>query len=224
MATIANANYVAAGAKTYADGTIWDEIDMDNLANYLQTYINARKNDLVRLANDCQGTSYVLDGSSTTFTYTHSLFEKQFEYQYITPGVDITIGTTTNASFSDVSGMFGVIAFTPERTGTYKVSCDFTHAFALNTTSEGQCITAFRLYNGATASSIQVSGGYYPAPAANAIQVFNPIHLEMILTLDASVPYNFFLQKRNIAMTNVNTNAVAGLTTTGQINISVEKI
>lgn len=225
MATIPNSDYATGGGKIYADGTIWDENDLDTLANYLQNYINARKNDLQKLANDSQGTDYVLNGVATPL-YTNTLFQKQNDSLYNTPGADISIGLVADAGYSSVSGTYGVISFTPERTGDYKLVFDFVHHFSLTATSEGQCITAFRVSDGGVINSIIVtSGGYFPAPVANAITMYNPIHIEVILNgLEAAVPYNFYLQKRNISMTNVASNNVSGLVTTGQINISIEKI
>ena len=102
MATIPNSDYATGGGKIYADGTIWDENDLDTLANYLQNYINARKNDLQKLANDSQGTDYVLNGVATPL-YTNTLFQKQNDSLYNTPGADISIGLVADAGYSSVS-------------------------------------------------------------------------------------------------------------------------
>ena len=157
MASISNSDY--ASTKTYNDGEILDEIDLDNTNTYLQNYINSRKNDLVRLANDCHGTSYVLDGSATPSTYTNTLFEKQHTQGQVNLGADITIGTTADTGFANVNAGVAVVSMNPERTGTYKIAFDFTHLFTLNTGSNAECSTAFRFTDGGVLTCpIVVSG------------------------------------------------------------------
>lgn len=222
MASIADANYVLAGAKTYDDGQILDELDLDNAYNYFQTYINARKNDLQKLANDAFGTTYVLDGNATP-VLSNSLFEKQTALLSLT-AIDFSIGTSVDVSFANVDGTNAIISFTPELAGTYKIVFDFVHAFTLNATSEGQCITRFRITNSSgDVYHTTKSGGYFPATAANAITIFQPIHMEVIQSVDTN-PITFFLQKQNISMTNVSSNIVACSVTNGTFRSYAEKV
>lgn len=222
MASIADANYVSAGAKLYADGEIFDENDLDTLAEYLQDYINLRKDDLLKLANNAYGNTYVTDGSATP-VYNNSLFDKQ-RNSIVNFGSDFSIGLIADAGFSNVDGSNALMIFTPELTGGYKVIFDFVHSFTLNATSEGQCITQFRVVNSSgDVFWTTTSGGYYPAPAANSIRIFNPIHMEVYQSINAN-PITYFLQKRNISMTNVSANVVAASSANGTFLASAEKV
>jgi len=217
MATVADANY--ASTKTYNDGEILDELDLDTTNSYLQTYMNARKNDLIRLANDAQGSDYVLDGTATR-VYTHSLFEKQSTQGFADIASDINIGTTDDASYANVSAGVAAVSFTPERVGTYRISFDFTHILTLNTALNAQVSTAFRFTDGGVLTSPVVVSGLLTQTFARA---WHPVHLELVAEMEVT-PYTFFLQKRNLTASSVVGNVVGASPTGGQINFSVEKI
>jgi hypothetical protein len=217
MASIADANY--SSSKTYNDGEILDEIDLDNTNNYLQTYMNARKNDLLRLANDAQGSDYTLDGTSTRL-YTHDLFEKQNSQGIGDVGADISIGLTADAGYSNVSAGVAVVSFTPERQGTYRISFDFTHIISLDTALNAQISTAFRFTDGGVLTSPVIVSG---ALTQTYARVWHPVHLELVAEMETT-PYTFLLQKRNLTANNASANVVGASPTGGQINHSVEKI
>jgi len=218
MASIADSNYTST--KTYNDGEILDEADLDTTNNYIQSYINARKNDLVRLANDAQGSDYTLDGTATRL-YTNSLFEKQHTQGQVNLGSDIDIGVSADTGFVNVSSGVAVVSMTPERTGTYKIAFDFTHIFNLNTALNAQCVTGFRFSDGGVLNSpLIVSGGL----SQDFMKFWHPVHLELQAELEAGTAYNFFLQKKVINASSVATNVVGASNNTGYINFSIEKI
>lgn len=221
MASITDFNYTTT--KTYDDLTLLDETDLDTTNNAFQSYINARKNDLVRLANDCHGTSYVLDGTAVVSTYTNSLFEKQ-QSTVSYNGGDISIGTGADVAYAAVDAVNAAITFTPERAGRYRAVFMFTHLFVLNATSEGQCETSFRITDATTASMSVRSGGYAPAPAANSIRRAIPIVITHIFNWADTNPRTITLQKFNRLATNVNSNVVAATAATGEFYALIEKI
>ncbi len=217
MAAIADSNY--ASTKTYNDGEILDEVDLDTTYSYIQTYMNARKNDLIRLTNDAQGSDYTLDGTATRL-YTNDLFQKQKTQGFADIGSNISIGTATDAAYANVSAGVAAVSFTPERAGTYRISFDFTHIFSLDTGLNAQVSTAFRFSDGGVLISPVVVSG---ALVQDFSQFWHPVHLELIAEMTAS-PYTFLLQKRNLTSNLLTANSVGASSTGGQINYSVEKI
>lgn len=217
MASLPDSNY--ASTKTYNDGEILDEIDLDNTNTYLQNFINARKNDLVKVANDAFGEDYVLDGAATPL-YANTLFEKQNTQGFVDLGADISIGTSADASFSNVNAGVAVVTLTPERAGTYRISFDFTHLITVNTALNAQVSTAFRFTDGGVLTSPVAVSGILSQTYARA---WHPVHLELVTELEVA-PYSFFLQKRNITADNAAQNSVCATATSGQINFSMEKV
>ena len=210
--------------KTYDDLQVFDEADLDASLNSIQTYTNDTiKDNLVQLAKDAFGiTDYQFDSDGNA-QYTANLFDKQYATDSYNGG-DISITTTADAAYADVDAVSASIAFTPEKTGQYKVTFEFNHVTQSTATTEFQCETTFRITDGSTASFAKFSGGHIPATAAGSGRIANPITISHIFTMTAAVAKTITLQKFNRTMSNVNSNVVSASAATGEIYMTVEKL
>lgn len=213
-----------AYTETYNDGEILDESDLDSALTSIQTYINDTvKDNLIQLAKDCFPTATYTFNNDGAASRTATLYNKQYGETKYAAG-DISVGTSTDAAYAAVDAVNASLSFTPEVLGQYRVTFTFTHTFQLNATSEGTCEVLFKFTDGTTDSAVSRSGGYFPAVAANAIRVANPITITKVFDWADVVAKTITLQKRVMAATNVSTNYVNASSTTGEILMTVEKI
>lgn len=218
MPTMADLAYT----KQYDDLTKLSEAQLDAAYESIQDYVNTLKDNFLSVTLDALGSDYTYPGTGAA-VYTNTLYAKQNGTDSYNGG-DISIGTTADAAYAAVDAVNASISFTPERAGRYRAVFFFNHVFQLNNTSEGRCETSFRFTDGVDASFAVRSGGYFPAPAANAIRMSNPIMLTHIFNWTDTTAKVVTLQKFVRLATNINTNQVAATAATGEIYMLVEKI
>lgn len=122
--------------------------DLDESLTSIQTYVNARKDDLEQLRKDAYGSSYTFDQDAAA-QYTHNLYDKKTVVDSYTGG-DFTISTT--GAWTDLDATNAAIVFTPELAGDFRVSFSFSVS-AVSTNATNEIAVRFRLTDGSTAST-----------------------------------------------------------------------
>lgn len=172
--------------KQYADDTYLTEAQLDAGFNSGVTWsqgvaasLNTSMNNITQLTKDAFGTAYTLDGDGNA-DRTNTLYNKQsLTASYNT---SITLGTTV-AGWTEATAAARMI-FTPEATGKYHVSYQFTWRSVVSTGNLGVAWGIFNKTSNATL--IGVYSRNDPGGSGVSMTLHQPIHLSKIVNFSST--------------------------------------
>lgn len=192
--------------KSYGDDKYWTEDIMDAIKLELETHLNdVVKNNLDQLALDLFPAGYVF-GDDGVATLTNQLYNKQSaESSYL---ADVSLGTSTDADYTDADGTNLILTFTPELAGDYLVTMTFPLQAIPTGGAQLTYDALFRISDGEASPQVTTPTRVYLLPKANDAAFVIPVTVQGIFTFTA-VSQTLLLQKKNVAVTNLATHKMS---------------
>lgn len=202
----------------YADGEDLTQALLDTAFTSIETWGNNVKDNLNQLKADIMPSGYTFDDDGSG-NLTNTIFNKQTSVtDYATAA--ISLGTSTDAAWTDVDATNAALTFTPEAAGKYLVTFQFSLTMVPTGASAISVVQQLALYDGTTRSQgLRVA--FTPVTADATMTI--PVTIQAIYTFTAAAQ-TIKLQKYVTTASNIATNGIVCSSTNYGLSMFVQKI
>lgn len=199
-------NAIVDITRDYSDDTKFNSAKLSAIIDELETAFLYVKNNLDQLKVDILPSSYTFDDDGSA-NLTNKIYNKQIASDTYTS--DISLGTSTDASFGDVDATNAALVFTPEIAGYYEVTFNFCVEMIPTSGNQIDIAQYFRLTDSASSPNLSSPLVLSFDPKANDANAIIPVSISHIFNFTAA-EQTIKLQNRVVTATNIDTNSLKG--------------